>query len=60
MQAVEAAGVVIAVAAQGILTTVGAGQLIPFFASNFAGFAADTNCRIGVESHWFSHVHLPS
>jgi hypothetical protein len=29
--------------------------LVPFFAGNLTRFAADTNGRIGVKSHWLSH-----
>jgi hypothetical protein len=55
VNAVEAARVVVAVAAQGVHAAVGAGELIPFFAGNLARFAADTDGRIGVKSHWLSH-----
>src|ERR1700675_4250541 len=52
---VQPARVVIAVAAQCVQTAVGAGKLIPLFAGDFAGFAADADCRVGEKSHRLSH-----
>jgi hypothetical protein len=56
VDAIKLAGVVVAVATQRIHATVGAGQLIPLFAGDFAGFAANANRCIGVKPHWLSHV----
>src|ERR1700722_1447874 len=52
---VQPARVVVAVAAQYIQTAVGAGKLIPLFAGDFAGFAADADCCVGEKPHRLSH-----
>src|SRR6202522_221363 len=52
---VQAARVVVAVAAQCVQTAVGAGKLIPLLAGDFAGFAADAYCRVGKKTHRLSH-----
>jgi len=48
---VELARVVEAVAKLRLVTS----QLVPFFARNFARFAADADTRISKETEWFSH-----
>src|SRR5690242_6392005 len=58
VDAVEPTGIVIAVTAQGVNAAVGAGQLIPFLAGDFARLAANADGSVGVESHGLSHKHL--
>src|SRR5262249_36783254 len=56
VDAIELAGVVVAVAAQRMHAAVGARELIPFLAGDFAGFAANADRGVGVKPHWLSHV----
>jgi hypothetical protein len=55
VDAIEAPGIVIAIAAERIEAAVGSGELIPLLASHLACFAADTNGCVGVKSHWLGH-----
>src|SRR5439155_20736215 len=57
---VEPARVVVAVAAQRVEAAVGARQLVPLLARDFARFAADTDGRVGVEAHRLRHPTSPS
>jgi hypothetical protein len=59
VDAVEAPRIIVAVAAEGIQPAVGARQLVPFFASHLAGFAADAHGGVRVKSHWLSHSKSP-
>src|SRR5213079_2209759 len=59
VDSVKLARVVVTVAAQSVQPTVSTGELIPLFAGHFAGFAADADRRVGIESHWFSHRNPP-
>src|SRR5439155_23022120 len=60
VDSVKLARVVVTVAAQSVQPTVSAGELIPLFAGHFAGFAADADRCVGIESHWFSHKITPN
>ena len=55
MDAVELAGVVVAVATQRVHPAIGAGQLVPFLAGDLARLAADADRRVGVEPHRLRH-----
>src|SRR5262249_50764980 len=55
VNAVERARVVVAIAGERVLTTVGAGELVPFLAGDLARFTPDTHRCVGVKSHWLSH-----
>src|SRR5213080_2634802 len=57
VDAVEASGVVVAVAAQRSHAAVLGRQLVPFLARHFARLAADANCGVGEEPHGFGHNH---
>jgi hypothetical protein len=52
---VQAPCIIVAVAAKRIEAAVGAWELVPFFASHLACFAADTDSGVSVKSHWLSH-----
>src|SRR5258708_16600962 len=56
MDAIQSAGVVVAVPTQRVRAAVGARQLIPFFAGHLAGFAADADRRVCVEAHRLWHT----
>src|SRR6202022_1543129 len=60
MDAIQPAGVVVAVPTQRVRAAVGAGQLIPLFAGDLAGFTADANRRVCVEPHRFRHTNSRS
>src|SRR5262249_24714536 len=60
VNAVELARVVVTVATQCVDAAVSARKLVPFFARDFARFAADTNGRVSVKSHGLSHGAPPN
>src|SRR6266850_1876292 len=55
MDAVEAAGVVVAVAGQLAPAPAGGGELVPLLARHLARLAADAHGRVGIESHGLGH-----
>src|SRR5207245_11555342 len=57
VDAVQLAGVVVAVAAQLADSAVLGRELIPFLARNLARLAADANRGVGEESHGLRHFH---
>src|SRR5207248_8848468 len=56
MDAVEPAGVVVAVSGQLPDPAVLGGELVPFLARDLARFAADANRGVGEESHGLGHI----
>jgi hypothetical protein len=58
MDAIQTASIIVAVAAQRVEAAVGCRELVPFFASHLAGFAADADCSVRVKSHGFWHKSL--
>jgi len=55
VDAIQALGVIVAIAAELAYPTVGGGKLIPFLTGDLAGLAADAHRSIGVESHGLRH-----
>src|SRR5688572_11657615 len=58
VDAVEPARIVVAVAAQRVETAIGGRQLVPLLAGDLAGFAANADRGVSVETHGLGHRSL--